>query len=94
MKKQVTNISPIQTAKVFAVLSMIATIPFWLLMLIPMMAMPGPTPPFFNGMFILMPIFYAVFGFVFTAVGAWLYNVMYKYIGGIEFTSIDVVAES
>jgi hypothetical protein len=94
MKKQITNISPIQTAKVFAVLSMIATIPFWLLMLVPMMAMPRPTPPFFSGMFLLMPIFYAVFGFIFTAVGAWLYNLMFKYIGGVEFSSAEIAPQT
>jgi len=31
------------------------------------------------------PIIYLVMGYLSVAVGCWLYNVMFKHIGGIEF---------
>ena len=33
---------------------------------------------------VLMPVFYAVMGFLFGALAAWLYNVLSKWTGGIE----------
>ncbi len=36
-------------------------------------------------MAVIMPFFYGVLGFVFGAIGAFLYNLMAKWIGGIEF---------
>jgi hypothetical protein len=40
-------------------------------------------PPAF--MIILFPVLYLVFGYSSVAVGCWLYNFMFKYIGGIEY---------
>lgn len=37
-----------------------------------------------------MPVLDAFFGFVFTAFAAWIYNIVPKYWGGIEFTTRDV----
>jgi len=90
MKKQITSFSPVQTAKIFAALSFVSSLPFMALMLIPMMAMPGAKPPFFMGFVLFMPVFYAIFSFIFIAVGAWLYNLLAKHVGGIEFTSVEV----
>lgn len=86
MRKQITNISPLQTAKVFAVLYFVIALPFLLLMLV----MPGPKPPFFSGFLFAMPFFYALFGFLFTLLGAWVYNFVAKHVGGIEFTTQEV----
>ena len=33
---------------------------------------------------VLLPIFYGVFGFVMTLIGAWLYNVVAGLVGGVE----------
>lgn len=90
MRKQIIRVSPIQTAKVFAALSFIGSLPFLLFMVIPMMVMSGEKPPFFTPFLLLAPVFYAGFGFVFTVVGAWLYNLVAKYLGGVEFTSVEV----
>ena len=89
MKKQILHISPLQTAKVLAALWFVITLPLVLLMAIPMMAIPGPKPPFFSGLMLAMPFFYAIFGFIFTLFGAWVYNVLAKRIGGVEFTVQD-----
>jgi hypothetical protein len=40
-------------------------------------------PPMF--LFLLMPVFYLVFGYISVALGCALYNFMYRYVGGVEF---------
>ena len=45
----------------------------------------NPFGPIFGLIFgILAPVFYGVFGFIVGAIGALLYNLMAKWIGGIE----------
>lgn len=36
------------------------------------------------GAVIILPIFYGVLGFVFTLIGAWLYNIAAGIVGGVE----------
>ena len=88
MKKQIVNISPFQTAKVMAILYLILSLPIVLLMVATFSFTPGPKPPM-TGMLIFMPIFYMVFGFVFTLIGAWVYNFVAGWVGGIEFTTSE-----
>jgi hypothetical protein len=90
MKTQLLNVSPLQTAKVFAALWFVLTLPILLIMAIPMMAMPGPMPGYFSGMMLAMPFLYAAFGFVFTLIGAWVYNLLAARMGGVEFTLVQV----
>ncbi|MFZ3087796.1 MAG: hypothetical protein WA123_07000 [Methylotenera sp.] len=87
MKKQIINISPIQTAKVFAVLYFVLSLPIVGLMAVSFSFAPGPKPGF--GFLIFFPFIYLIFGFIFTALGAWVYNLVAKWIGGIEYTSIS-----
>jgi len=88
MKKQILSISPFQTAKVMAVLYLIMSLPFVLLMAVTFSFAPGPKPPM-AGMLIFMPVFYTVFGFIFTLIGAWIYNLVARWVGGIEFTTSE-----
>ena len=37
-------------------------------------------------MFVLGPFFYAVFGYVFAAIGCWLYNIIAGWTGGVALT--------
>jgi hypothetical protein len=85
MKVQVARLSPHQNGKVFGVLmalgSLVFLVPFTLIFA---MAPEQPNaPPAF--LFLLFPILYLIFGYLSVAVGCWLYNVMFKYIGGIEY---------
>jgi hypothetical protein len=89
MKKQITRISPLQTAKVLALLYFVISLPMILLMGIMAMLAPGPQPPFFSGLMLAMPFLYLVFGFLFTLFGAWVYNLVVKWVGGIEITTIE-----
>lgn len=88
MKKQITNISPVQTGKVFAVLYFLMSLPFLAIMFIIASASHNPGPGI--GMLILFPIFYLIFGFIFTAFAAWIYNLVASWVGGIEYTSTTV----
>lgn len=88
MKKQIINISPFQTAKVFAVLYFLMSLPFIAIMTLMFSFSHAPRPAL--GMMIALPVIYLVFGFIFTAIGAWVYNVAASWVGGIEYTSIEV----
>ncbi|MCW8833076.1 MAG: hypothetical protein OQK09_16025 [Colwellia sp.] len=98
MKVQVKNFSTHQTAKVFAILmaasSLILIIPFSLL------GMLAPTPigaegntissGAFSGIFLIMPIFQGIFGYIMMRLGLWIYNMLTPRIGGIEFDFEEV----
>jgi hypothetical protein len=88
MKQQVARLSPHQNGKVFAVLMALGSLVF----LVPFSAVFWFAPADPNAPrawsflpFLLLPVFYLIMGYISVAVGCWLYNVMFKYIGGIEF---------
>lgn len=41
-------------------------------------------------MLFAMPFIYLIFGFIFTALGAWVYNLVAGWVGGIEYTSNEL----
>lgn len=88
MKKQIIRVSPLQTAKVFAVLYFLMSIPLLGLMVVSFMLSPSPVRPSLTYL-IALPFVYLVFGFIFTALGAWIYNLVASWVGGIEYTSIE-----
>jgi hypothetical protein len=91
MKKQIVQVSILQSAKVMAALYFVISIPIALLMMIP--AMLSPAPGMGVGMLILMPVFYTLFGFLFSLFGAWIYNLVAKRIGGFEFQTVEIAAD-
>lgn len=88
MKKQIINISPFQTAKVFAVLYFVMTLPFIALLAIMFSFSPRPGPSL--GFLLVLPFAYMIFGFIFTVLASWVYNLVAGWVGGIEYTSITV----
>lgn len=93
LKKQITRLSPHQNGKVTGVLTAVITLPMVMFMVIPMALM---TPKvdragnpvdfgFSFALFLLMPVFYLVFTYLFVAFGCWLYNIFFKMLGGFEF---------
>jgi len=95
MKKTLKRIAPLQCGKVsgavYGLLSLIF-VPFVLLFgligsLVPS-EHPGPSPVIAIGialvMAVILPLFYAVMGFIFGALGAWGYNLVSGMVGGIE----------
>ena len=86
MRKRIVRVSPIQAGKVLAVLYGIISLPFALTV-----AIAGALGKGKGGLSILvafmLPFIYMVFGFIFTAFAAWLYNHVANWTGGIEFES-------
>lgn len=89
MKKQIERFSPHQNAKVFAVLMAVSSLVF----VLPFILIAAPFAPESAGMSALavlaFPFIYLVFGYVSVTIGCWVYNLLFPYIGGIEFQSRD-----
>lgn len=88
MKKQLINITPMQSAKVLAVMYLVLSLPFVMLVMVPMAFSPQAEPPAI--LLIVMPLLYGAFGFLFTWFAAWVYNHVAAKLGGIEVTFMDV----
>ena len=102
MIKRLSHVAPLQfgivSAVMYGLLSLIF-VPFFLIFaLIGMHAAPANTqamPGMLGGgmvvMAVLLPIFYAVLGFVFGVIAAFVYNLVAGWTGGFELTFSDVV---
>ncbi len=90
MKKQIIRVSPFQTAKVAAVLYFLLSIPMVALMALSLSFAPASESGPGLGLLILFPILYLIFGFIFTVIAAWVYNLAAGWVGGVEFTSITM----
>lgn len=98
MRYKVKRISPVQSAKVMAVLSLAAMVPFFVISFLMMLSFPFATinneqKGFFEfafyGMMLAFPIFACLISAVMGAVIAAIYNFTYKFTGGLE---IDLAA--
>lgn len=88
MKKQILNISAFQTAKLFAVLYFLMSLPLIALMAVALSFSHTPGPSLF--VLIIFPFMYLIFGFIFTVIASWIYNLAASWVGGIEYTSVTV----
>ena len=88
MKKQITRISVVQTSKVvalfYALMSLIYTI-----IGVFMVALGSGQLKIIGIIYILMPVIAITAGFVMMLICCWLYNVVAKWVGGIEVTVED-----
>ena len=86
-KHQIKRFSPHQNAKVFAVMtaamSLIVVVP---MMLIMSAFMPGEGKLSALAM-LMLPVGYLVVGYIMTAIGCAFYNLVAKFVGGIEYES-------
>ncbi len=97
MIRQIMKLSPHQNGKVFGVLTAVATLPMFLCTMVPMLFMIPQVDQAGNpvnfafpmGFFMIMPVFYLVFTYLFVAFGCWLYNRFFRFIGGFEFEFDD-----
>jgi len=89
VRQRVTRLSPHQNGKVFAVLmaatSLIFLLPFALLFSAFAPARGTHGAPF--AMVLVMPLMYLVFGYLSVAIGCWVYNLVTRWTGGLEFES-------
>ena len=94
MKVQIKNFSAHQTAKVFALLVVVTMLPFMIPMsLIVFFGLSAVDKhgneinlgfPF-GMMFLAAPFIQGLVGYIMIRIGIWVYNKLYKKIGGIEF---------
>jgi hypothetical protein len=99
IKKRLTNENPVKLgitlAVIYGIMSLIFIIPFFLIMSVVGAAGAkngGQALPFvFTGAFmIFLPIIYAVLGFIGGIIAAFIYNLVAKWTGGVEFTTEEV----
>ena len=89
MKKQISKISIFQTSKIMTLMYVIFSllyIPFGIGMLI----FGGDAMKIMGIIYIAMPIIMGVFGFIFIVIGAWFYNLLASWVGGVEFEVTDI----
>ena len=96
MIRKLKRIEPLQLGKILGVLYGLLSllfVPFFLIfpILAAFASESGTNPPKLFSILvtlafaIFLPLAYAVMGFVLGALGAWLYNLVAKWLGGIEF---------
>jgi hypothetical protein len=85
MKKQITRISVVQTSKVVALLYAIMSLLYTIIGVF-MVVFGSHKVKMLGMVYVFMPILMLALGFLLTLLGCWLYNVVAKWVGGIEFT--------
>jgi transmembrane protein DUF3566 len=89
MKQRITRVDPLQVAKVLGVLYVV----IGFIILVPVFLIVGKAVPqeaqdlgfgLGMGFTLVMPVIYGIFGFIFTLIGAALYNFVAGMVGGIE----------
>lgn len=90
MKKRIERVALLQNAKVVAVLYLLLSLPM-------LVVMWGAAALTGRGLMtgvalVVFPLAYALAGFVFTLIGAWLYNVVASLVGGFVFTTKEISA--
>lgn len=91
MKQQIKRVSPHQNGKVFAILMTVGAslmfIPTAILMsfVAPQVDQNGSPVEYSIFVFVIMPFFYLIFGYIFIVIWCTIYNHLFKYIGGFEF---------
>ena len=83
MKQRIRRFSPLQVATVLGILYGIMGLILAPVFYLAASMAPGGAP-FGPGFIIAMPVLYGLLGFVFTAIGAALYNLVAGWVGGIE----------
>jgi hypothetical protein len=93
MKKQLTRVAPLRCGTVFGVLYGIMALIFAVFFAAATAVLPSKpaAPAAFGGVLVaLLPVAYAILGFIGGVIAAALYNVVAKWTGGLEFEVTDV----
>ncbi len=89
MNVQITRFSLFQTAKVIGAVYFVGACVGAVLFFLMSLVSPANRPPYGLVFIVLAPFIYALLGFVFTFILAWVYNLVAKVVGGIEFTTTE-----
>jgi len=93
MKKQITRISILQSAKITTALYVLMGL-IYTLIGIPMIIFGNEQIRIMGFVYLAMPVILAVFGFIFFVIFAAIYNGLASWLGGIEFEVKDVEDQS
>jgi hypothetical protein len=91
MKQRIRRLDPLQTGKVLGVLYALLGLVFLPFAWLFSSMMPGDGAGMIMGFGIAMPIVYGIFGLVFGAIGAFIYNLVAGWTGGLEM-EVDELA--
>lgn len=86
MRRQIVNVSVHQTSKVIAILYFIITI-FFIIPFSIFFYMTSEDPSYFG--FLIMPFIYLILSYLVSIIFCWLYNIVARGFGGIEFELYD-----
>ncbi|WP_295890646.1 hypothetical protein [uncultured Vibrio sp.] len=96
MKKRIKRLSPHQNGKVFGVLMALVSLPMFLPMMVMMFFIPsgfedsGSSGSFHFVTFVVFPIVYLIFGYIFVAVTCMIYNFIQRFTGGFEYETSEL----
>lgn len=85
MKVRVQRLSIRQNAKLFAIFSALWSLIFMVPMTYYSSSLTNEPPRFFAFSLIFYPVAHLIIGYILTVISFWIYNLLSKYIGGIEF---------
>lgn len=85
MKKQITCISVVQTSKVVTIFYALFTLIYTIIGIF-MLALGSGQLKIMGIIYVVMPVIMLIIGFPVMLLCCWLYNVVVKWVGGIEFT--------
>jgi hypothetical protein len=88
MNKRLTRIAPWQAGKFFAVLYFIIGLIFAIPLALFSQAVPGQAG-IGIGFAIGIPFVYAIGALIFVPLGCWIFNLVAKFVGGLDFEVVD-----
>ncbi len=89
MKFQITRISVLQSSKIVVALYILFGL-IYSLIGIPLFFFGGKDMQIMAVIYLLMPVLMAVLGFIFFSIFALLYNLLARFLGGVEFESKEI----
>ena len=89
MKKQMVRISILQSSKIIVAIKVLMGFLFSLIA-VPMIVFGDPLIRKMGVVYLFMPVFMGIFGFVFFVIGATVYNFLAKHFGGVEVEVRDI----
>jgi hypothetical protein len=89
MTRRVTRIAPWQAGKFFAVLYFIFGLIFAIPLALVSQAVPGSQGGIGIGFAIAIPFAYAIGGLIFVPLACWIFNLVAKFVGGLDFEVTD-----
>jgi len=92
MKKQITRISILQSSKILVALYVLFGFVYTLIG-IPLIIFGGKEMMIMGVIYAAMPVLMGIFGFIFFALFAAVYNLLAKWVGGVEVVVSDIETE-